>query len=544
MDQMIVKGWGAHVELADGVVTIVRTRFSPGLPERVPIRLPDVTGIHVKAASRLSNGWVQIQTGQSTALTGNMRAANDPHTVHFTRGQQDEIERLAGWLRQVAAINQTQVAAVLVSAASAAPSPLVVDPVIQVEATVAVPQSSPTGGYAVFDLETTGLFPRRNDRIVEVAVVQLDPEGNVEREWATLVNPNRDVGPTHIHGITAREVIHAPTFVDIADELADLFVGRAAVAHNISFDSRFLAAAYERIESLSPIDTQAELCTMRLASRYVPASNRRLETCCTAVGIDLLEAHSALGDTRATAQLFSHMLHKHGHDPVFHPVRSAAMHARRASVASKDPVVLFPRSAVPVRPGTWLSRLAESVPTGDCDEYVALLDRCLLDHALSAREEEALIELATSLGLTRQRAKAIHLQYVRDLAATAWADGIVTDQERDDLHRAAAHLGVTDKYVDEVLARPIHADREARPAVVLAVGDRVSFTGDLKFGRNQWQERAAGVGLKVDGVTKLTRVLVAADPDTMSGKGQRAEKYGTAIVDEDAFASLIAPLET
>ena len=80
--------------------------------------------------------------------------------------------------------------------------------------------------------------------------------------------------------------------------------------------------------------------------------------------------------------------------------------------------------------------------------------------------------------------------------------------------------------------------------MVLAVGDRVSFTGDLKFGRNQWQERAAGVGLKVDGVTKLTRVLVAADPDTMSGKGQRAEKYGTAIVDEDAFASLIAPLET
>lgn len=543
MNQMIAKGWGAHVELAEGVVTIVRTRFSPGLPNRVPIRLEDVTGVHVDAASRLSNGWVQIQTGQSTIPTGNIRAANDPHTVHFTRGQQDEIERFAGWLLQVAAVNQTQAAETSVSVASAARSPLVVGSVIQVATAVSVPHSPPTGGYAVFDLETTALFPARHDRIVEVAVVQLDPEGNVEREWSTLVNPNRDVGPTHIHGITAREVIHAPTFVDIADELADLFVGRAAVAHNISFDSRFLAAAYERIESPSPIDPQAELCTMRLASRYVPASNRRLETCCTAVGIDLLEAHSALGDTRATVQLFSHMLHKHGHDPVFHPVRSEAVHPRRVQMTSRDPVVLFPRSAVPVRPGTWLSRLAESVPTGDCDEYVALLDRCLLDHALSAREEEALIELATSLGLTRERAKAIHLQYVRDLAATAWADGIVTDQERDDLHRAAAHLGVTDKYVDEVLARPIHTDRQARPAVVLAVGDRVSFTGDLKFGRSQWQERAAGVGLKVDGVTKLTRVLVAADPDTMSGKGQRAEKYGTAIVDEDSFESLIRPLE-
>ncbi|HZL03993.1 MAG TPA: exonuclease domain-containing protein, partial [Coriobacteriia bacterium] len=44
-------------------------------------------------------------------------------------------------------------------------------------------------GYAVVDVETTGLRPSWHDRIVEIAVVQVAPDGVVEATWSTLVNP-------------------------------------------------------------------------------------------------------------------------------------------------------------------------------------------------------------------------------------------------------------------------------------------------------------------------------------------------------------------
>ncbi|GGT40553.1 exonuclease domain-containing protein [Nonomuraea spiralis] len=50
-------------------------------------------------------------------------------------------------------------------------------------------------GYAVIDVETTGLRTSWHDRVIEVAVVLLDPLGCVTREWSTLVNPERDLGP-------------------------------------------------------------------------------------------------------------------------------------------------------------------------------------------------------------------------------------------------------------------------------------------------------------------------------------------------------------
>jgi DNA polymerase-3 subunit epsilon len=48
-------------------------------------------------------------------------------------------------------------------------------------------------GYAVVDLETTGLHPGRHGRVVEIAIMSLAHDGEVTGEWSTLVNPHRDV---------------------------------------------------------------------------------------------------------------------------------------------------------------------------------------------------------------------------------------------------------------------------------------------------------------------------------------------------------------
>ena len=507
MGNVVAVGWQAHLEVDDLSITLVRQNPQPGLPATVRIPLAEVSRVAFEPATATTAGRLDIHTSAAV------------HPIGFVAFQQAAFETAAGWLQQVADINTL--------------------------ARPAEPEHKPDLApfeYAVFDLETTGLFPARNDRIVEVAIVHVDAAGNIGDEWSTLINPQRDVGPTHIHGISAADVRNAPTLVDIADELADRMAGRIAVAHNISFDARFLLAEYERINAPAPINRHSGLCTMQLAAHFVPSANRKLLTCCEAMGITLENAHSALGDTRATAQLFGRMLSEHGSDP---RMRNHGSPVPQRTKDGLGPLVkTVQRGEAKRLPGTWLSRLAADVPPGEFDEYVDLLDRCMLDKSLSAREEESLIELAASLGIHKDQAIELHRQYLHDLAVIAWQDGVITDQERDALHQAARHLGVDASFVDDVLTRPLEGTGQSARSMELAVGDRVSFTGDLKFGRNNWQDRASAAGLKVDGVTKLTRVLVAADADTMSGKGQRAEKSGIPIIGEAAFEALIVAFES
>ncbi len=76
---------------------------------------------------------------------------------------------------------------------------------------------------AVFDIESTGLNPR-TDRVIELAVVRLDPGGGrTERTW--LLNPGVPipVESTAIHGITDEMVRDAPRFEEKAAEILDFF---------------------------------------------------------------------------------------------------------------------------------------------------------------------------------------------------------------------------------------------------------------------------------------------------------------------------------
>jgi DNA polymerase-3 subunit epsilon len=164
----------------------------------------------------------------------------------------------------------------------------------------------PGQGFAVIDVETTGLRPNY-DRILEVAVVRTDQCGRIEDEWTTLVNPAGPVGATHVHGITAADVRRAPGFVEVLGELNFLLTGRAVVAHNARFDVAFVRGEYERAGwALPPVPV---LCTLNTSKTYLPSlARRRLADCCAAAGIEVRDAHSALGDARATAALLAFYL--------------------------------------------------------------------------------------------------------------------------------------------------------------------------------------------------------------------------------------------
>ena len=86
---------------------------------------------------------------------------------------------------------------------------------------------------AFFDLETTGTDPSR-DKIVEIAVVRVDPGGG--REIRTRrINPERPIPPdaTAIHGIRDEDVKDEPTFRQVARGLLDLLADADLAGFNV-----------------------------------------------------------------------------------------------------------------------------------------------------------------------------------------------------------------------------------------------------------------------------------------------------------------------
>jgi DNA polymerase-3 subunit epsilon len=409
-------------------------------------------------------------------------------------------------------------------------------------------------GYTVVDVETTGLSPSTNDRVVELAVVYVSHRGEIQDRWSTLVNPRRDVGPTHIHGISATDVMGAPTFDEIAPYVLRALSGRILVAHNAPFDARFLASELVRSGvPLGALEVPA-LCTMQWSSWFLAASSRRLVDCCAACNIQLLTAHSASGDALATAQLLAHYLRAAEYRPPWDLARDSGsrfvwptyrgdyteLHLVRRGTASQ------PRSA------NWLDSIMPRMPQAAeprVNAYLNVLEMALLDGFLAEHEKAALVEVANEHGLSRGQVMDIHSDYLRALAGVALADGIVTPKERADLELVARLLSLPPSDVDTALdiARQASEKGSAQSAVTsfattgitLKPGDRVAFTGAMQRERSEWEMAATTAGLRAGSLTKSTTLLVAADPNSQSGKAAKARAYGIPIINESGFANVL-----
>lgn len=409
--------------------------------------------------------------------------------------------------------------------------------------------------YAVIDVETTGLSPGHHHRVVEVAIVLVDEAGDIRQEWDTLINPQRDVGAGDIHGLTAGDVYDAPLFEEVAGDIAGLLAGRVPVAHNLAFDTGFLIAEYERLGAEIPMTVRSGLCTMQMAGHYFPIPRRSLAACCEYIEYTLTDAHAALADAQATAALLGHYLRRDGRQ-FPRRWRSHLNAARKAHWPKLPGGVRRPLSRMARKaaaPKHFLARLAEgaspSFVTADAEPYVEALDRALLNRHISRHEADELVSVADALALGRGDVRDVHRRYLHALCVQAWADGVVTAEERADLRRVQQLLGLDSVDLDELLsgARPdpgqgtdMNADLPLLGYVGtfrLEPGDRVVFTGDPpSMSRRQLEERSRVAGLRVTGsVSGRTRLLVAADPDSISSKARRARELRIPIVDAETF---------
>jgi DNA polymerase-3 subunit epsilon len=172
--------------------------------------------------------------------------------------------------------------------------------------------------FVVVDVETTGTSHRRGDRVTEVAAVVVE-DGRLEDAFHSLVNPGRPIPwrITALTGISDAMVADAPSFGDIAGDMARVLAARTFVAHNAPFDWGFLGMEFERAGRPDAL-TGSPLCTVRIARRVLAHLPRRnLDAVAWHYGVDIEGRHRALGDARATARVLMGLLRdleRHGVD--------------------------------------------------------------------------------------------------------------------------------------------------------------------------------------------------------------------------------------
>ena len=162
--------------------------------------------------------------------------------------------------------------------------------------------------YAVVDIETTGGSPK-TEKITEIAIYHFDGS-RITDEFHSLVNPEKSIPYfiTALTGITNEMVESAPRFYEIAKEIVEFTSDRILVAHNASFDYKFIKSEFK---SLGFEFNRENICTLRLSRKLLPGHRSySLGNICKDLNIVIENRHRASGDAQATVKLLEKLLNQ------------------------------------------------------------------------------------------------------------------------------------------------------------------------------------------------------------------------------------------
>lgn len=290
------------------------------------------------------------------------------------------------------------------------------------------------GGFSVLDLETTGFGSKSGDRIVEIGVVSLNDQLVQTGRWSTLLNPDRSVGPSGIHGIKQEWVASAPRFGEIAEDLANRIKGTTLVMHNASFDLAFLQMEFELSGLGHLLDLGKPICTMRLSKSQLPNLSRaNLTSVVFELGIDVEPRHSAETDALAASEVFQKLM-KMSDASQFHLRGSSKVIFSGQFSTDAVRCVTRPKSQQTIE--NFTTQLVKRLPlrTGlsiGVLEYLEVLDGFLLDDQLTQGEMHKLVALAAEWGLGVEEIENAHKEYFEVLAEEFWRDGKLSKRERN-----------------------------------------------------------------------------------------------------------------
>lgn len=254
-----------------------------------------------------------------------------------------------------------------------------------------------------FDLETTGL-DMKNDRIVELALIRLSPQGDV-LEKVRRFNPGIPIPPeaTAVHGITDADVAGEAPFCSRAKALHELLEGCDLAGFNIRrFDLGMLVAEFGRCAIRFDLEGRRIVDMQNIFHRQEP---RDLSAAARFyLGREHEEAHTALGDIRTSAAVLSAQLQRypdlprdldglHAYCDEYAPIRTEV----DRWFGSPEEGRVFRRGKHKGRPLDEVARLEPDylkwmLGADDMDEEVLRIVRDALERALPAPPELPLDE--------------------------------------------------------------------------------------------------------------------------------------------------------
>ena len=163
----------------------------------------------------------------------------------------------------------------------------------------------------VFDTETTGFDPEAGDKLVEIGAVELINHIPTGVTYHQYINPQREVPEEafKVHGLSYDYLKQFPTFDKIVDEWLD-FVGDATlVAHNASFDIKFVNYEQKQLNKLQ-FAWDRIVDTLEIAKMLFPGTRVNLDALCRRFNIDNTDRtlHGALLDAQLLAQVYLELL--------------------------------------------------------------------------------------------------------------------------------------------------------------------------------------------------------------------------------------------
>jgi DNA polymerase III subunit epsilon len=166
------------------------------------------------------------------------------------------------------------------------------------------------GNYSVvvLDFETTGLSPDQGDRVIEVGAVLIENNRITDR-FQSLMNPGMKINSfiESYTGITNGMLKDAPPVAEVMKEFASFLGDHHLVAHNASFDRRFLDAELQRLRKRR---VREFACSMLISRRLYPeAPNHRLESLVLHKNLQSTGVfHRALADAEMTGHIWVEMI--------------------------------------------------------------------------------------------------------------------------------------------------------------------------------------------------------------------------------------------
>lgn len=163
--------------------------------------------------------------------------------------------------------------------------------------------------FSIIDIETTG-NSYKYGKITEIAIYQHNGQ-QITDSFTTLINPEIDIPffITELTGIDNLMVKDAPRFYEVARKIVEMTQGRTFIAHNVSFDYKFIQQEFAR---LGYDYKRKTMCTVQLSRKLLPGhKSYSLGKICAELGIEINGRHRAAGDALATVKLFEILLEKH-----------------------------------------------------------------------------------------------------------------------------------------------------------------------------------------------------------------------------------------